>query len=109
MSIECLKFSSHESGSLRGFANFRLAKMGVEIFGCGVFMKNGKRWVSLPNREYKDAETGETKYMGIIRFIEKAHLDAFCKAALKAVDDWCEKEATETQAADSGQGEEVPF
>ncbi len=93
MSIECVEFKSHASGALQGFANFRVPKMGIEIFGCGVFMKDGKRWLSLPSREYQDKDSGEKKYISIMRFMDKSHHEAFCKAALQAMDEWCVKNA----------------
>jgi len=93
MSIECMEFKSHPSGALLGFANYRLPKMGIELFGCGVFSKNGRRWVSTPSREYQDPESGEKKYIAIMRFSEKSHQEAFSKSALEAMDAWCAKEA----------------
>ena len=97
MSIECMEFKSHESGALKGFANLRVPKMGIELFGCSLFMKEGRRWLSMPSREYNDPETGEKKYIPVLRFIEKAHLDAFCKAALHAIDEWCKSNAQPEQ------------
>lgn len=89
MSIECMEFKAHESGALKGFANFRVPKMGIELFGCSIFMKDGRRWMSLPSREYVDRETGDKKYISIMRFMEKEHNDSFCKAALHSMDQWC--------------------
>ena len=71
-------------------------------------MKNGKRWLSLPSREFQDKDTGEKKYMSIMRFMEKAHNDAFCKAALKALDDFCAQHAHEEPAQEQS-AEGLPF
>ena len=101
MSIECLEYKPHASGALQGFANFRVPKMGIELFGCGLFMKNGKRWLSMPSREYNDPESGEKKYISIMRFIEKSHNDAFAAAALKALDEWCAKNAVPEEGSSS--------
>jgi len=110
MSVECIQFRSHESGALKGFANFRVPKMGIELFGCSYFMKDGRRWLSLPSREYVDPESGEKKYISIMRFIEKEHLDAFCKAALHAIDEWCKANAEPQQEQPMHQEhEELPF
>jgi len=98
MSIECTGYRSHPSGALHGFANFRAEKMGIELFGCGVFGKNGRRWITMPSREFSDPETGEKKYISIMRFMEKSHNEAFCDAALKALDKYCaeqEKQASQ--------------
>lgn len=108
MSFECLDYKKMESGALQGFANFKLAKMGVELFGCGVFMKNGKRWVSMPSREYVDKESGDKKYIAIMRFINKDHAEAFSRSALQALDKWCDENAKSLPPADVEQ-EGVPF
>jgi len=112
MSIECIEYKSHASGALQGFANFRVPKMGIELFGCGVFSKNGRRWINMPSREYQDQESGEKKYISIMRFMEKTHNEAFCKAALQALDEWCEKQGLndiKQPGEDTGQGDGVPF
>ena len=107
MTVECLDYKSHASGALQGFANFRVPKMGVELFGCGVFMKNGKRWVSMPSRQYE--EDGEKKYISVMRFIEKDHADAFSKIALQALDDWCAKNTEQELIPAESTQEEIPF
>lgn len=110
MTIECIDYRSHESGALQGFANFRVPKMGIEIFGCGVFMKDGKRWLALPSREYEDRDSNEKKYMSIMRFIDKGHNEGFCKAALHALDEWCANQAQSDGEPESNQTEEeLPF
>ncbi len=112
--IECIRFKSHSKGALLGFADFRLPKMGIEIFGCSVHQKNGRRWVNLPSREYEN-ELGEKKYASHVRFIEQAHYNAFGEQALKAIDKWCEENnqvATPQEPEFGGDfkvDEEVPF
>lgn len=109
MSIECLNYKPHASGALQGFADFRLEKMGIELFGCGLFMSNGKRWLKLPSREYVD-ESGEKKFIQVIRFINKDHNEAFCKAALQAIDMWCAANAEPEQPPQEFiPDSEVPF
>lgn len=94
MTVECIGYKSHESGALKGFANFRMTMsngMAFELFGCGIFMKDGRRWAGMPSREYQ--EDGAKKYISIFRFCEKPHTEAFCKAALQALDTWCSANA----------------
>jgi len=101
MSIECMEFKSYESGALQGFANFRMtlnSGMAFELFGCGVFMKDGKRWVGMPSREYQDRETNEKKYISIFRFCDKSHTESFCKAALQSMDTWCDNNTAPAQS-----------
>ena len=91
MTIECLKFVSCKSGSLIGFADFRINDWGLEIYGCPLYMKAGKRWVNLPSKEYVDKETNEKKYAAVIRFPDKKMYERFQDMAKKAIDEWCEK------------------
>jgi len=93
MAVECLDFRSCEKGSLRGFANFFISNYGIEIYGCTLYMKDGKRWVNLPSREYKDSATGESKYVSVVRFRNKKQHDTFSEAAKAAIDEWCKKKA----------------
>tara|TARA_R110002096_G_scaffold113208_2_gene246250 strand:+ start:1041 stop:1388 length:348 start_codon:yes stop_codon:yes gene_type:complete len=93
MSFECINYKKHESGALQGFADFRIPKMGIELYGCGVFMSNGKRWVKSPSREFNDPESGEKKYINILKFMKKEHNDSFSNGALVALDKWCAENA----------------
>lgn len=106
MNIECLKYQSVNKGLLVGFADFYIPKTGIEIFGCQLFQKDGKRWINMPSREYTNAE-GEKKYMPYIRFRENAHKDLFTELALKAIDKKCAEMQSKTPP-DAPQ-EEVPF
>ena len=105
--IECIKFKSHVKGALLGFADFSLPKMGIEIYGCSVHQKNGRRWVNLPSREYEN-EMGEKKYASYIRFIDSQHYSAFIEEALKAVDRKCQ-ELNQQMPEPDYSTEEVPF
>ena len=61
---------------------------GLEIHGFSLYMKDGKRWLNFPSKEYKD-EMGNTKFSPIFWFKEKHHMEAFQEAAKKAIDAWC--------------------
>jgi len=86
--IECIKFKSHVKGHLQGFADFYVEKWGVELTGCALYMKEGRRWVNLPAKEYTNPE-GEQKYAPIVRFRKKEHFEAFVNACKKAIDEYC--------------------
>lgn len=122
MTIECIGYRAHQSGALQGFANFKvIPKNGAayELFGCGIFMKNGHRWASMPSREYVDKDSNEKKYIDIFRYCEKNINDAFKEGAIKALDEWCANNAApEPQPLvsqeyqppqDSNQQEGLPF
>lgn len=87
--IECTKFTSFKKNLLLGFADLFVEKWGVEIRGCKLFQKEGKRWLTLPDREFKTPE-GETAYAPIIYFKEMEHLKSFTEEAKKAIDKWCQ-------------------
>jgi hypothetical protein len=89
MSIKCLGFKSVKKGTLVGIAHLSFTKAGIDIYGCTLHMKDGKRWVSLPVKEYADKESGEIKHIPVVRIPDKRLYGAFCTAAKKAIDDWC--------------------
>ncbi len=97
--IECIRFKSHVKGSLQGFADFYVEKWGCELTGCSLYMKDGRRWVNLPSKEYQN-EQGETKYAPVIRFRKKEHFEAFVNACKKAIDDYCAKQPVEEKPKD---------
>lgn len=102
MTIECLKFQSQQKGSLIGFADFYIAKTGLEIYNCSVYQKDGRRWVNFPSREYTTPD-GEKKYLPYLRFRDPNHKEKFGELALKAIDKKC------AEAPSALAQEEVPF
>ena len=105
--IECIAYKPNASGALQGFADFKVPKWGVELYGCGVFMKEGRRWISLPSRKYED--NGEVKYAQIMRFTEKEHATAFSKLLLDELDAYAAKQAMEPSGETFAEGEGLPF
>jgi hypothetical protein len=105
--IECLRYISINKGTLLGYADLWVEKMGIEIFGCSLHQKDGRRWVNLPSREYKD-KNGETKYQSIIRFRNKSFYERFCKKAKEAIEKKCTEEVKEPQQ-NICYDEECPF
>lgn len=109
--IECIKFKSHQKGHLQGFADFYIPKWGVELTGCSLYMKDGRRWLNLPAKEYTNPE-GEQKYAPIVRFREKKHFEIFIEQAKKAIDKWCEENQEQevgASPASSFDDSECPF
>lgn len=107
MTIECIKWTAVNKGSLVGYADLYVAKTGLEIYGCSMHQKDGRRWINFPSKEYTDSKTGEKKYSFIVRFREKGHMEAFTQKAKEAI----EKKAAETPAYQTYEGpeEELPF
>ena len=88
--IECITYRPYgkDTGMLQGFANFYVSKWDVEISGCAVFMKDGKRWINFPSKEYTNAE-GKKCYSPYIKFRERSRMDAFANEAKKSIDEYC--------------------
>lgn len=85
MTIECINYKPVNKGSLLGYADLLLVKSGMELYGCSVHMKDGRRWVNMPSREYTNKE-GEKKYMSIVRFRDAERMKAFSSEAMKAIE-----------------------
>jgi hypothetical protein len=99
MSITCFNFKPFNKGFLQGFADIYVEKWGVELLGCGIFMKGESRWLNLPSKEFFNSEN-ESKWGPIMKFREKAHSDHFCKIALEAVDKFCSENTIEDKPFD---------
>jgi len=108
--IECIKFRSHTDGHLQGFADFFVPKWGMEIYGCSLYSKDGRRWINFPSRKYQNPE-GETKYAPYFRFPDPKHFEAFIEQAKHAIDKWCQENANnDPEFPDSSPDvEECPF
>lgn len=102
--IECINFKPLTKGTLMGFADLRLPKLGLEIFGCSLHQKNGKKWVNFPSKEYTNPQ-GERKFYQHVRFINPNHQNEFIKEALEAIEKKCHEEFSDKPQ----QTEEIPF
>jgi hypothetical protein len=58
---------------------------GLRIKDCGVFAKNGKRWLSMPSRQYAKPD-GSKGYHAYIEFADDETRDAFMDAAGEALE-----------------------
>ena len=84
--IECTGFKKSKKNCLVGFANLFIPKMGVEIYGCSLYEKDGKRWVNLPSKEC--VVDGEKKFFSVIKFRDPKHKEEFTRQAKEAIDLW---------------------
>lgn len=108
--IECIRYYSVNKGALMGKADLFLPNCGMEIFGCLLFQKNGRKWVNLPSKEYTD-QNGEKKYSPLLRFRNQKVFEEFVKQAVKVIEDKCQRENIQMVAAASvpSQSDEIPF
>ena len=85
MTIEIINYRETKSNSpLIGFVDVYISTFGLEIIGCTIFEKDGRKWVSMPQKEYVNKE-GEKKYSPVNRFRDRAKQDAFSRAVIEAV------------------------
>ena len=85
MHIECKSYRPFEKGALQGFCELYLpGPPGMTIKDIGVFQKNFKRWVNLPQRSYTDRE-GNQKFAPYVVVDEGAYW-SFQEESLKAID-----------------------
>jgi len=102
MKWKIVDFKAYESGALQGF--FVLVAGIFEINNCKFFTKDGKSWVSLPQREYD--QDGEKKYAPVVKIPDEGRYKDFQK--------WAVSEVTKILPGDKPQkepsmGEDVPF
>lgn len=112
MTIKCIRYLPVNKGAFLGFADFEIHKMGISIHGCKVYTKEGRKWVSLPDKEYTNPE-GEKKYAPIVRLLNPDHFKPFCAQLLQAFEQWVKENAqpahSESGPWDEIKEEECPF
>jgi len=93
--VVCTAWKPFERNTLKGFADLWLRAPRLNIHGCAVHEKNGKRWVQLPakpkldqNRELVKDQTGRIQYCPVMEFDSREVADRFSEAALKAIDNF---------------------
>ncbi len=84
LEVEILGFKKFTRGALCGWIDVLLPQIGLKILSVGLFEKDGKRWLKLPQREYESG--GERKFAPSIEFNSKEAHDRFQRPALAALD-----------------------
>jgi hypothetical protein len=85
--------SAEKSGHLVGYFNIIFKSPwggGFFINDMKLWMKDGRRWVSFPDRKYEN-EHGETKYFPYCGFSQREVSDKFQEEAIKAIEEFCAK------------------
>lgn len=106
--IICRKYNSVNKGFLLGFADMYIEKWKIEIRGCALYQKDGRRWINLPSKEYVD-ELGAKKYAPIVRFEEDDHYKLFQEQAKRAIDQWVLENAQEPPPVEEPTENEPPL
>jgi DNA-binding cell septation regulator SpoVG len=72
-----------EKGALRGFFTVHLPN-GIVIHNCGVFEKNGSRWVALPSKKITST-SGKVTWSPIVEIPDRDAMDRFRILVLAAL------------------------
>ena len=97
--VVCTAWKPFERNTLKGFAELWLRTACLNIRGCAVHEKNGRRWVQLPAKPQLDRDRnlvrdsdGKVQYAKVMEFDSKEAADRFSEAALKEIDDFTFKQ-----------------
>jgi hypothetical protein len=105
MAIQIMEFRKFEKNSLQGFVTLLLTGAGIQIRDATYHQSDGKRWISLPAKPYKD-EAGSTRYSYIVSFPDKKIYSKFQEQALKALDEFIRHQSS---ASPDVSDSEIPF
>jgi len=103
--MEILRYREINKGCVIGNFSMKIQKWGIIINDCTLFDKNGRKWISFPQRQYDDK--GVKKYMPYIQFENKAHSKPFEDMVMAAIEKFKETMPAE-QPKNTDQGE-LPF
>jgi len=92
MTLECIKFTPFNKGTLRGFADVHVPKHKMTYYSLTLHEKDGKKWINIPSRPI-EKEDGTKEWLPYYRFDEPEHLKLFCSHVKEAI----EKKLQETQ------------
>jgi hypothetical protein len=82
--IEIIAFRPFKKNTLQGFLTLRTGA-GWQFADIAVHQKDGKRWLSMPAREFKKQD-GETSWTPVVKMTDPAKWETFQTEALKALD-----------------------
>jgi hypothetical protein len=84
LEVEIFSFKKFTRGALCGWVDVLLPQIGLKILSVGLFQKDARRWLKLPQREYESG--GERKFSSLIEFASKETNERFQRPALAALD-----------------------
>jgi hypothetical protein len=99
--IEIINYKEVNRNTLKGYADVYLPNSKLEIFGCSYHVKDGREWVSMPQKEIAQSD-GTKKYFSVVRYRETPHRDSFSRHVIEAIKNYQTKTIKPND-------EEVPF
>jgi DNA-binding cell septation regulator SpoVG len=73
-----------QKNALRGFFSVHLPS-GMVVHDCGLFEKNGSRWVALPSKKFTST-SGKVSWSPIVEIPDRQDMDRFRILILAALD-----------------------
>ena len=67
VSMKIDNYQEINKGCLVAKFNININEWGLTLRECALFVKDGKKWITMPSRQYKDAE-GKTKNFPLVEF-----------------------------------------
>lgn len=104
--VTCSEFRAFDKNTLQGFATLRLAPPGIEIQGCSVHAKGGKRWVNFPAKQYTGPD-GVVCWQNLVTIDKGSAYWRFQDLAFLAIDDYLSQSGIEVRK--EGNANELPF
>ena len=103
--IEILSHRYNDKGAKKASITIRLPKMkNFIIYNVSIFEKDGKKWVSMPSKEYESE--GKKKYFPHCGFEDKDINESFKNAILTAFEEYVK---LNPPIAQQHIDEEIPF
>lgn len=68
LKVAITEYREREDRALKGFLTVRFPQIGLEVRHVAVNEENGRRWLNLPARPYKNPATGKMRWAFYITF-----------------------------------------
>jgi hypothetical protein len=68
LKVVITQYREREDRTLKGFLTVRFPQIGLEVRHVAVNEENGRRWLNLPARPYKDPATGKPRWAYYMTF-----------------------------------------
>jgi hypothetical protein len=82
--LSIFDYKPHQSGTLVAIFTVRFEVLKLEIKGCTLHEKSGKKWIMLPSKAYE--QDGVRKYNPICEISDLRYARQFQKSCLNAID-----------------------
>ncbi|MGC1416881.1 MAG: hypothetical protein WA817_16465 [Candidatus Acidiferrum sp.] len=82
--VKISDWKAFQKGALKGFFTVHLPS-GMVIHHCGLFEKNGARWIALPAKKYTSA-SGKVSWNPIVEIPDHNAMDRFRRQVILALE-----------------------